>query len=145
MSSIVLSQFAVRNSNGGVDTEATVDKFRTALSQFVADVETEETSIAQAIDAVLTANHGINTNMSYVTSQVAMALNAVEPTAFSTMKTKVAEYIRANSCGEKNGQPIDTRTKEVLSSPRRFFVGKGVGGGVSTWEQRLERVAAKTK
>ena len=142
MSNIVLSQFAVRDSDGAVDVEETVTKFRGALSTFITERETEETRIFEEIDNVLSANVGVRTNLDYVTGEVARKLNATALN-HTLMKNKVADLIRQNACGEKDGKPIDRESDEELSSPKRYFMGKGRDGGVSSWETRLQTQAEK--
>jgi len=142
MSHIVLSQFAVRSADGSVNEDSTVQKFRGALAQFIADRETEESSIATAIEQVLSDNVGTRTNLDFVTGTVARALNATAAT-YGDLKTKAADYIRQNACNEKDGLPVDSKSGEVLSEPRRYFLGKGRDGGVSRWSARLAMKAAK--
>jgi len=142
MSHIVLSQFAVRAADGSVNEDATVEKFRGALTQFIADSETEESSIRQGIEAVLTENTGERTSLDFVTAEVARSLNATA-TNYTAMKEKVADYIRQNACGEKNGKPVDSKTGAVLSEPRVYFLGKGRDGGVRRWTDHLAMKAAK--
>lgn len=142
MSTIVLSSFVVRSASGSVNMEATLDKFEQAVSQFIADRETEETQIANAIEEVLSANVGTRTNLDFVTGTVARSLNATALN-YGDLKAKAADYIRQNACGEKDGKPVDSKTGEELSEPRRYFLGKGRDGGVSRWADRLASKAAK--
>jgi hypothetical protein len=142
MSHIVLSQFVVRSADGSVNEDSTVQKFRGALAQFIADRDTEETKIASAIEQVLSDNVGVRTNLDFVTGTVARALNATAAT-YGDLKNKAAEYIRQNACNEKDGLPIESKTGELLSEPRRYFLGKGRDGGVSRWADRLAMKAAK--
>lgn len=142
MSNIVLSQFVVRSASGSVDMEKTLAKFEHTVSQFIADRETEETQIADAIEAVLSENVGTRTNLDFVTGTVARSLNATALN-YGDLKAKAADYIRQNACGEKDGKPVDTKTGEELPEARRYFLGKGRDGGVSRWTDRLAAKAAK--
>lgn len=142
MNNIVLSQFVVRGSNGSVDMDQTLNKFRHTVSQFIADRETEETKIAEAIELVLSDNVGTRTNLDFVTGTVARSLNA-NASNYTDLKDKAADYIRQNACGEKDGKPVDTKTGMELDEPRCYFLGKGRDGGVCRWADRLATKAAK--
>ena len=142
MSNIVLSSFVVRDAVGSVDEDATVQKFRGALATFITERETEESRIFEEIDTVLSANVGTRTNLDYVTGTVVRALNG-NALNHTSLKAKVAEQIRANACGEKDGKPIDRDTDEELAQPRRYFMGKGRDGGVARWADRLQTQADK--
>ncbi len=143
MSHIVLSQFVVRGQSGSVDEDSTVDKFRQTLATFIAERETEESSIASAIEAVLTEAKGARTNLDFVTGTVARSLNATALN-YTDLKNKAADYIRANACGEKDGKPVSREDGATeLSEPRLYFMGKGRDGGVSRWADRLASKAAK--
>lgn len=144
MSNIVLSSFIVRSASGSVDMEQTLAKFKHTVQQFIADRETEEAQIAEAIEAVLTENLGTRTNLDFVTGTVARALNATAAN-YGDIKAKTADYIRRNACGEKDGKPVDMKTGEELPEPRRYFLGKGRDGGVSRWSDRIAAKAAAAK
>lgn len=137
-----MSQFVVRNSQGKIDTQETIEKFRVELSQFALQLESEEALIAQAVDAVLESNVGTRTNLDFVTSSVARSLNATAQN-YNEFKNKTADYIRANACGEKNGQAICLKTGDVLVTPRKYFLGKGRDGGVARWSDRIVFRASK--
>jgi len=142
MSNIVLSSFVVRSASGSVNEEETVEKFRQTLALFVAERETEESRIFEEVDRVLEANVGVRTNLDFVTGEVARALNA-NAMNYTAFKKKVADQIRENACGEKDGKPIDRETDKELAEPRRYFMGKGRDGGVARWADRLAAKAAK--
>lgn len=124
----------------GVDVDATVAAFRKDLE--ATKVEQAETygKIASLVTQVLTENKGTRTNMDFVTGSVARLMGA-NASNHSEIKKQVGDYIRANACGEKNGQPVNAKTGEILAAPRTFFVGKGPGGGVAFWADRIAEKA----
>lgn len=126
--------------SAGVDVDATVEAFRADL-EASKDAQAETYGkVANLVTQVLNENKGTRTNMDFVTGTVARLMGATAANHSETKKL-VGDYIRANASGEKNGAPINSKTGEILAAPRTFFVGKGPGGGVAFWADRIAEKA----
>lgn len=133
MSTIVLSQFAVRSASGSVDAEATLAKFSETLSVYIAERETETAQIQSAVEKVLTS--GARVNMDFLVSAACRELNA-DAASFKTLGDKVRTFVRENACdATDDGLPSDA------SKP--YHIGRGKGGGVGRWTDILAAKAAK--
>jgi hypothetical protein len=117
--------------NNGIDQDASLNAFRSALATFVVEREIQEDTIANAVHSLFDKYLGVNINMPALCSSVLQALN-VQPENFKVMETRVQEYVRQNSdLSEKKdkegnvvqiGEPVGTRA---------FHIAKGKGGGVT--------------
>jgi hypothetical protein len=126
--------------SAGVDVDATVAAFRSDL-EASKDAQAETyVKVASLVTQVLNENKGTRTNMDFVTGTVARLMGATAANHSETKKL-VGDYIRANASGEKDGKPINSKTGEILAAPRTFFVGKGPGGGVAFWADRIAEKA----
>jgi hypothetical protein len=129
MNTIVLSTFAVRNSDGSVDSDATVSKFQDALSSFIAERDTETETIGTAVAAVLDSLNGTRGNMDYLVSATCRELNA-DHAAFKVLGDKIRAYVRDNASDKnEDGTPEDPT--------KLFHIGRGKGGGVGRWTDIL--------
>ena len=129
MSSIILSTFVVRSSNGSVDSDATMAKFQSTLSSFISESETESETIGSAIEAVLETHKGSRVNLDFLVSSTCRALNA-QPENFKVLGDKVRQFVKDNSCDKNDaGMPSD--------STKRLNVARGKGGGVGRWSDLL--------
>lgn len=129
MSTIVLSTFAVRNSDGSVDEGSTVSKFQDALSSYIAERETENETIAKAVESVLDNHKGVRINMDFLVSATCRELNA-DHAAFKTLGDKVKVFVRENACDKgEDGLPTN--------SEKTYHIGRGKGGGVGRWTDIL--------
>ena len=111
--------------DGRVDEQATRDAFAAQLSQHVASCELEESAIADAVSAVFDAHRGTALAMPILCNFALTELN-VQPENYNTLHERTAQYIRANSQGEK-----DKETGAVERPDSLFVIAKGKGGGVS--------------
>jgi hypothetical protein len=133
MSTIILSQFVVRSHDGGIDQDATIDKFKRTLSEFIAERDTENATIEAAVEKVLSC--GARVNMDFLVSAVCRELNA-DSANFKILGDKVRNFVRENSCDKDgNGMP--------LNPTKRYHIGKGKGGGVGRWSDILSARASK--
>lgn len=107
--------------DGKIDLDQSAAAFRTAALKRQAELETETTEIAAAVEAIYDQHHGKSIPMPTLGSMVAQALNA-QPENFAVLSERALDYVRANSQGEvKDG---------VAERPDSLFViGKGKGGG----------------
>lgn len=119
---INLHSYVVRGSDGSVDAEATIGKFGTDLARYIAERETEQETIANAVHAVFDHYKGASLNMPALVSMTLTKLNA-QPESFKALSDRVLSFVRENAQGE---------TKDGVSErPNSLFViGKGKGGGV---------------
>ena len=86
-------------TNGQVDVEASEEAFHTAMSNYIAQHETETSAIADAVNAVFDAHMGKAINMPTLSALTTVRLNA-QPQNFSSLSELVLEYVRANSKGD---------------------------------------------
>jgi hypothetical protein len=112
MSNINVSAYVV-SANGSVDVEASVGKFRGALATFLAERETEQSVIAEAVSAVFDKNPGVIA-MPALAGLALQELNAA-PETFAKLHERVLGYVRESAKG----------TGAI------FKIQKGKGGGVS--------------
>jgi len=105
----------VMNDDGSVNQMDSQEAFDTALANFLAERETETSTIAEAVSAVFDApqHMGKRIKMDHLTSLTLNHLNA-QLENYSTLQQRVKEYVRANSKGDNS----------------LLVIGKGAGGGV---------------
>lgn len=129
MTTISLPTYVVR-VNGSVDRDATVSKFESDLDSFIAERETEQGVIAEAVNAVFDQYRGARCNMPFLTSTALNRLNA-GPSNHKALTERVQEYVRSNA---------GTRESGAL-----FSIAKGAGGGVGRWVDLPEAKASDKK
>lgn len=113
---INLATYAVRDASGVVDTNATVTKFSSDLDNFIAARETEQETIAAAVNGVFDSHKGVRMNVPFVISQALVALNvAAHPYMYNTLSQRVHAFISDNSKGDNS----------------LFVIAKGKNGGCS--------------
>jgi hypothetical protein len=115
MSNITIS---LVTKDGSVDQEASRQAFDTALSKYIAERETEESTIAAAVSAVFDKFPGAAVNMPALASMALQHLNAL-PSNYSTLDEKCKQYVRDNAGARESG--------------KLFVIGKGKNGGVKRW------------
>lgn len=103
----------VLKTDGSIDTAASTAAFGKALSLHIAERETQDKEIGEAVSALFDRYPGQKIAMPAVASMAAQSLNA-QPENFKTLSDRVAEYVRANS----------------KSDDSLFVINKGKGGGV---------------
>lgn len=123
LTSAVLAGYVVRGSDGSVDLEATVTKFQGDLVQFVAERETEQAVIAEAVNAIFDAHPGAAINMPALQTFALQRLNA-QPENYTILADRVADYVRENAQGETREDGSHERPGSL------FVIKKGKGGGV---------------
>ena len=112
--------------NGKVDSEASTEAFESALANFVAQRETEVSTLGAAVISVLQSHPGKGIAMPVLTSLALNSIN-VQPEAFTALGAATLQYIRDNSKGEDS----------------LFVVSKGKNGGCSLRSDTAARKAAK--
>ena len=129
MSTISLTVDLVQ-ADGHIDQTASEQAFRSALVKRMAELETEQTQIADATAELFDQYRGQSIDMPTLGSLVAQKLNAV-PENHAVLSERAKAYVRANSQGKV--------TNGVEERPNSLFViGKGKGGGCS---RRADRPA----
>lgn len=118
----------VVDTTGNIDQAASTAAWNKALSQRVADLETETSTIADAISAVFTKYQGQYVTMPILTN---MALaNMQAPLAnYVILGERVRQYVRDNSQGDTS----------------LFVITKGQGGGVAVRADRPAKPAKTAK
>ncbi len=121
-------------ASGRIDIDASTQAFRAAALKRQAELETEQTEIAQAVSDLFDRNLGKAIPMPVLGSMVAQALNA-QPENFKVLSDRALDYVRANAQGEvKDG---------VAQRPdSTFVIGKGKNGGCY---RRADRPAPEAK
>jgi hypothetical protein len=111
-------------TDGRIDQDASKAAFDSALIKRVAELETEQTQIAEAVSALFDQYLGKPIAMPTLGSMVAQRLNA-QPENFKVLSDRALEYVRANS--QSTGSEEDGNL--VLHPESEFVIGKGKGGG----------------
>lgn len=124
-------------TDGRIDIEASAQAFRSAAIKRQAELETEQSEIASAVESLFDRQLGKAIAMPVLGSMVAQALNA-EPENFKVLSERALDYVRANSQttgSEKEGN--------LVQHPDSLFViGKGKNGGCY---RRADRPAPAAK
>jgi len=107
--------------DGHIDIEASTAAFRTAALRRQAELETEQTEIADAVTALFDQYLGQPIAMPTLGSMVAQKLNA-QPENFKVLSDRVLDYVRQNSQG-KVTDGVEERPDSL------YFIGKGKNGG----------------
>lgn len=111
-------------TGGKIDIDASVQAFRSAAVKRQAELETEQSEIAEAVEALFDANLGKAIAMPVLGSMVAQALNA-QPENFKVLSERALDYVRANS--QTTGSE---KAGTLVQHPDSLFViGKGKNGG----------------
>ncbi len=120
-------------TDGHIDIDASAEAFRSAAIKRQAELETEQTEIAQAVSDLFDL-HRKAIPMPVLGSLVAQRLNA-QPENFKVLSDRALDYVRANAQGEvKDG---------VAERPdSTFVIGKGKNGGCY---RRADKPAAPAK
>ncbi len=112
-------------AGGHIDQAASEQAFRTALSRRIAELETEQDSIAAATAELFDQYRGQAIAMPTLGSLVAQKLNA-QPENHAVLSERVKAYVRANSQEVKAADGTVTKHPDSL-----FVIAKGKNGGVS--------------
>lgn len=112
------------SNDGHIDQAASTEAFRGALVKRIAELETEQTEIAEQLSALFDQYQGKAIPMPTLGSMVAQRLNA-QPENFKVLSDRTLDYVRANS--QSTGSEDDGNL--VLHPDSEFVIGKGKGGG----------------
>jgi hypothetical protein len=140
MSQLTISIALATLASGALDDAKNEQTFQDAYASFKAELETQESTIADAVSAQFDEYPGQAQNMPALVHGVLNRLN-VTPANHKAMGDKVLAYIRKNS---DQAAALDKVTKKVITpaeAPRTrlFGIRKGVGGGVSRWSDVSEK------
>lgn len=113
--------FSLVFSAGTIDRAASLAAAEAALDSYVAEYDTQNEVIAEAVSAVFDTYKGANVTMPTIAGIALRSLNA-QPSNYKTLEKLVLSYIRDNT--DQDGEAPRTRM---------FRVKKGVGGGVARW------------
>ncbi len=143
MSKLTLTTVLALTASGEIDEAGSLINFESALSNFKAERETEEATIAEAVAACFDAYPGASQNMPALVHGALRRLN-VQPAAHKTMESKVTAYIRANA-DQPAQKDKDGKVLVEAEKPRTrlFVISKGVGGGVRRWSDVPESTESK--
>jgi hypothetical protein len=113
------------------DRSASLQNAEAAYDKHIAETETEQATIADAIKAVFDSFPGAALTMPTIEGMATRQLNA-NPSNYKTLAKLSLDYVRANSNSKRESGAL-------------FCVSKGVGGGVRRWaEIPVEAPAADT-
>lgn len=106
-----------------IDIDASTEAFRSAAIKRQAELETEQTQIAQAVSDLFDLHRGKPIAMPVLGSLVAQRLNAL-PENFKVLSDRALTYVRANSQERKAADGTVTKHDDS-----EFVIGKGKNGG----------------
>jgi len=113
-----LSFALVLSAVGTTDRDASLQAAEAALDKYIAERETEQDTISQAVNAVFDQYKGAALTMPTIEGMTLRHLNA-QPANYKTLGKLVLDHVRANSGARDSGAT--------------FGISKGVGGGVRRW------------
>ena len=116
--------FAVRNSDGSIDHEASLQEFSDLIIKFGEEQDQENKVIAGAVHALFDRFKGARLNTPFVVGEVLRGLN-VRPENFKTLTEKVQGFIR----GQSQGETLPDGSHENPASV--FVISRGKGGGIA--------------
>lgn len=121
MSTQNLTVTLVTDKGGVVDVDASEKAFSAALTKHIAETETQQATVADAVNAQFEKFPGQPITMPNLASMVCSALNA-QPSNYSVLNERALGYVRANSSDKREDGKL-------------FKIGKGKNGGVCLWSQ----------
>lgn len=122
--------FALVLSAGTIDRAASLAAAETSLDSHIAQHETQQETIANAMSAVFDSYPGANLTMPTIEGMVSRGLNAT-PANYKVLTKLALDYVRDNSGDRASGAT--------------FGIKKGVGGGVCRWADVAETPAPASK
>lgn len=122
--------------DGRIDIDASAQAFRSAALKRQAELETEQSEIAQAVSDLFDT-HRKAIPMPTLGSMVAQKLNA-QPENFKVLSDRALTYVRANSQERKAADGTVTKHEDSL-----FVIGKGKNGGCYRRADAPAKPAAK--
>lgn len=131
----VLASYAVRDTDGKFNFDATMAKFGDRLLEFGALCEQEEGKIGAAVNKVFDekVSKGGTINMDAI---VTFAMPSMNPNAdnYAYLANAIKDWVRLNSDvhEKKSKEGVVLREAEAPRT-RAFYISKGKGGGVRRW------------
>jgi hypothetical protein len=122
--SITVTVELPRSADGSVDRTALDAALSAGATRQLADLETEETQIAQALNSVFDENKGVAIKMPALAHAACTKLNTPHE-YFTVISARVLDFVRANSQGEKAEDGSVERPDSL------FVTARGAKGGVS--------------
>jgi hypothetical protein len=122
--------FALVLSAGSIDREQSLKSASDALDAHIAEHETQQETIAQAVSSVFDQYPGANLTMPTIEGMTLRALNA-QPSNYKVLGKLVLDYVRANA-----------DQKDEAERTRTFGISKGKNGGVCRWSDVPEKTEA---
>jgi len=127
LNNVTMAGYVVK-TDGEINVEETVQKFRAELLVYKTERELESETVGQAVHAVFDDWRGVNINMPALQTAALKYLN-FQPENHKALSQKVTEYVRANAGKRETGA--------------LFFIGKGKGGGVKRWSDHQNEESSK--
>ncbi len=110
-------------TDGKVDPTASTKAFNDAMTKYINESETEQTTIASAVKSVLDEQNGSPIKMQTLVGFATMKLNAQKEN-YESLSKRVHQYVSANTQGKKAKDGSFERPTSL------FVSGKGKGAGV---------------
>ncbi len=110
-------------TDGKVDPTASTQAFNDVMTKYINETETEQTTIASAVNSVLDEQKGSPIKIPVLTGFATMKLNAQKEN-YESLSKRVHQYVSANTQGKKAKDGSFERPTSL------FVSGKGKGGGV---------------
>lgn len=126
-------------TDGKVDLEASVEKYRSVCRQYVAGQTAEEDLVASCMTQLFDLRRGTSLNLDYIKSQTVQLMSKQhpelnDPTLFAMLSKRVEDYLHEN-CDqpEVEAKPAEGKKKAVeyraAITDRTYGVKRGTGGG----------------
>lgn len=121
--------FVLAFAGSSIDREASLAAAEAALDSHIAQSETTQATIADAVTAVFDEHKGVNLTMPTIQGMALRRLNPT-PATYKVYGELVLNYVRANA--DQKGEAPRTRL---------FGIQKGKNGGVCRWSDVPEKSA----
>lgn len=121
MSKSTSLSFTLALTAGVINREDSLKAATDALDEYIAEHETQQETIAEAVSAVFSQFPGANLTMPTIEGMALRHLNPL-PSTYKVLGKRVLDYVRANA--DQKNEAERTRT---------FGISKGKGGGVCRW------------
>ena len=126
-------------TDGKVDLEASVEKYRSVCRQYVAGQTAEQDLIASCMTQLFDLRRGTSLNLDYIKSQTVQLMakqhpELSDPTLFAMLSGRVEDYLHEN-CDQPavEAKPAEGKRKAVEAreaiTDRTYGVKRGTGGG----------------
>lgn len=110
--------FTLALAAGSIDRAESLKAAEAALDAYIAEHETQQSTIADAVSTVFGQFPGANLTMPTIEGMALRHLNP-KPETYKVLGKRVLDYVRANSGKRETGA--------------LFGIAKGKGGGVCRW------------